>query len=147
MFNNVEFEENKMTLNPNKPKPFLSEIMSGIKFNSMKTQNNENELQTKEMTFEKSNVLNDKKSSSNVLVLNQEQLLKARNTLKKVELCKKDTDDKCAESDDNDSNVKAVYIDQKNNLRKVNTEEKSLLNHLKKHKSKKKKSSKKKTRK
>ena len=57
-------------------------------------------------------------------------MLKIKNTLKKVQY-NKDIYKKNEDSDDNISHIKSAYIDKKNSLRRVNTQEKSLLNHLK----------------
>jgi hypothetical protein len=81
------------------------------------------------------NFLNTNKNHDNIgkpsnLIINQEQLLEVKNTLKKINISKINKED---DSDDNDSNLKTVYLEQKNNLKKVNTNEKSLLKHLKSH--------------
>ena len=108
--------------------PFLNEIVSGFKNN---VQN------PRQIDSESSKI---SKNSSGIFNIDKKQLIQIKNTLKKVENNKIDIDKK----DDilNNSmneNIKIVYMDQKNNLRKVNTHEKSLLNHLETEKKKKKK--------
>ena len=101
------------------PLPFLGDIASGLKktnyqFNSNNSNNHNN--------YNNHNNHNNP-NGSNLLIINQDQLLQIRNTLKKVKVGIKDVDEKNEYSDDNESYIKTVYLDQKNNLRKVNTEE------------------------
>ena len=87
--------------------------------------------------FDKNNQNKNEITNTGSFVINKEQLLQIKNTLKKVELIKENND-----NEDNMTSVKEDYINKKNNLKKVNTEERTLLTHLKL-KKKKKKSSKK----
>ena len=94
--------------------PFLNEISTGTTLK-------------KNIDLSDNTKLDIKKNIS--LIIDKEQLLMAKNTLKKVNNDKNED-----ESDDNKSNRKNEYIDKKNTLRKVKTEVKSLLNHLKSNK-------------
>lgn len=112
-------------LNPNQL-PFLNEIDLGFK-----------NCTSKGINKDKSDLSNRNKTNSftGVLNIDQNQLVQIKNTLKKVENNKIDSDiknkNKDDDSDDNDSNIKSVYMEKKNSLRRVSTKEKSLLTHLK----------------
>ncbi len=68
------------------------------------------------------------------MVINKEQILKAINGLKKVENIN-NIEEKV---NDNSSQINSEYLEQKNNLKKVKTKEKSLLKTLQKKNKKKK---------
>lgn len=127
---NSQSESKSRLLALNNSLPFLTDISSGIKKLNSESITDE--------TIEKKNNIMSNGTSSNLLIIDKEQLLKIKNTLKKVNRetnIEKNDDD----SDDNASRVEATYIDKKNSLRSVKTKEKSLLNHLKPEKKKKKK--------
>jgi hypothetical protein len=116
VFNSIKKENNLTEINnsykqPIKILPFLNDIPMGsiLKKNTNLSENLVTQSDTK---------------TNATLVINKEQLLIAKNTLKKVnnneELNKNDCDD----------NIKNEYIDKKNKLRKVKTEVKTLLNRL-----------------
>ena len=130
--------------------PFLNDISNSMLFK--KNINLSNNINTQS---------NIRKNVSNILIINKEQLLLAKNTLKKVynnvNLNNDNNNDNNYynnynnynnnnnnnnnnddnnnknndDSDDNQSNIISEYIDKKNKLRKVKTEVKSLLSHLK----------------
>ena len=96
---------------PKKQLPFLTDISSTI----LKKNND---------------IVRDVERSNSVkLVIDNNQLLNAMKSLKKVNFNKK-----VEVSDDEQTEIKDIYINQKNSLKKVSTKEKSLINHIKKKK-------------
>jgi len=108
---------NNINLNPKSSFPFLKDILGFEKKNDLSVNKN---MPT--------NNSNQNSNSSNLLVINQEQLLKIKNTLKKVN---ENNIDNNLNIFDSNNKIKHTYLDQKNKLNKVFTDEKSLLTHLK----------------
>ena len=109
-------------INKCKQLPFLNELTSGINKN----------------TFDFKNIEKTDTCNNNILHINTDQLIRIKNTLKKVEnnkfdIIKKDN----INGNDELSSIKSVYLEKKNSLKKVNTCEKTLLTHLKLKKKKK----------
>ena len=116
--------DNNIYTNPiKKSLPFLSDI-STVTLKNIDSNT----------TVHKQHVENLQKQKTNILVINQAQILQAKNTLKKVILPLNNYDQ---ESDDNKS-VVTEYVEKKNELKKVKTKVKTLLDHLDNKKKKKK---------
>ena len=99
----------------NKKLPFLNNITEGFSLNSIK--NNQDRENTK--------------IQSNKLIIDTEQILKAINGLKKVETKKEDMNNYIYDkNNDNLSQINSEYLEQKNNLKKVKTKEKTLIKSL-----------------
>lgn len=83
-----------------------------------------------------------KTNSTTKLIISTDQILKAINSLKKVEIKKELNEELDEKNNDNnnDNQINAEYVEKKNNLKKVKTKEKSLLKNLQKKKKKKEKS-------
>jgi hypothetical protein len=107
--------------------PFINDISGGFTLNKIDRVNtsgiNKSQAQT----------------STTKLMINTEEILKAINGLKKVEIKKELTEDLDDKNEDNNSQINIEYIEKKNSLKKVKTKEKSLLKNLQKKKKNKKK--------
>lgn len=111
---------NNFSSNTSKNLPFLNELSKGIPLNETKLNSSNYQSQT-----------------NNKLIINTEQILKAINGLKKVNIDKVIEDEEL-KLDDNTSQINVEYLERKNNLKKVKTKERSLLKTMQKKKKKKK---------
>jgi len=107
--------------------PFINDITGGFTLNKIDRKNTSEINQSQAQT------------STTKLMINTEEILKAINGLKKVEIKKELSDDLYNKNEDNNSQINMEYIEKKNSLKKVKTKEKSLLKNLQKKKKKKKK--------
>jgi len=111
---------------PNQKLPFLNQISEGTSLlNSGKIN-----IQLKSQSQTQPQSQSQSQSQPNGLVINTEQILKAINGLKKVEVKKENLNE--SENNNESSQINMDYLEQKNNLKKVKTKEKSLLKTLKK---------------
>lgn len=104
--------------------PFLNDISNSLLLNK-KNSNLE------QISNTNTNQIQTQSQPNATLIINSEQILKALNGLKKVNKNKENIEDN-DKIDDNTSQIKTEYIEQKNNLKKVKTKEKSLLKNLQK---------------
>ena len=123
---NTNTNTNTNTNSINKKLTFLNNITEGFSLNSIK--NNQDKENTKIQ------------SQTNKLIINTEQILKAINGLKKVETKKEDIHNYIYDkNNDNLSQINSEYLEQKNNLKKVKTKEKTFIKVLQKKEKKEKK--------
>jgi hypothetical protein len=116
---------------PKKTLPFLSDISSSI---LKKRDNDTNNDTNGEQAIKNTNSIN---KTNNKLFIDNNLLLKAMSSLKKVNINVKDKKEDDKDTDDDKSEINDMYISQKNSLKKVKTREKSLLNTIKRKKNKK----------
>ena len=110
-FNDIQLKSNSN--NNILPLPFLKDIQ---KTNILKENNINNNSKNNNEIINKDVAKID---------LNPNQLIEIKNSLKKVCI-----DTKTCNSDDNNSEIKEIYINQKNKLKKITVLEKSLLNNI-----------------